>query len=881
MHFQKNDIVVHDRFGQGQVRSDEGETVIVRFQSGLEECLSTQLRRLESPEEKAQDIQLENPQATLARVMGHCIRSVNDEWGVLACSRIQLLPHQLWVCRQVLERWPMRWLIADDVGLGKTIEAGLILSSLLAAKRIRRLLIIAPASLTKQWQRRMLSMFDIRLSLYHPEDDTPRTNYWSGPRMVVASMETLRKNSKKRWDRLITAEAWDLVIVDEAHHLHADERTGHTLSLSLLDALEKQRRIISLLLFTGTPHRGKNYGFLALLRLLKPSVFSEDMLMSTALNQISSVMLRNNKHKITDMHGNKLFTPVHTQTITYNYSESEAEFYDKLTEFIMTGRAYAQDLAQGERRIVMFVLLTMQKLASSSVAAVRRALRGRLNRLHDMARQEADMQLMLSQLTESIGDECDDTFSTQSEESIAHAVVQLPQEIAALEILLQLAEAIEEETKLTTILDTIEKDYPNESILFFTEYKATQALLVRMLRNLYGEQSVSFINGDEFLLFENTAGETLYTETMKRDLAAHHFNTGKVRFLVSTEAAGEGIDLQGHCHIVFHVDLPWNPMRLHQRVGRISRYGQKHPVAVRMFRNPETVEGIIWECLEEKLQRITLAFQSAMEDPEDMCNAVIGMASPRMFNELFAHGQTNSREGVQSWFNAKTETFGNQDAISLVKRMFGSAKRFDFGTLASNLPQLDLKDLQPFMKLTLALSNRKYKEENPHTLTFKSPKTWEDDYLLADDYRLIFSRTAVCNEDEDLAGMGFLPVDRAVADALLLSESNAAIQGLTSLILVYRMRDRSTESESLVRQRIVGVQKTQNGWQILKDWELLLLLNPLAQKPRALLSATVASQVPSPTDFSDAEKNIISALESLHVPFNIPYLECIACLSPA
>jgi SNF2 family DNA or RNA helicase len=151
------------------------------------------------------------------------------------------------------------------------------------------------------------------------------------------------------------------------------------------------------------------------------------------------------------------------------------------------------------------------------------------------------------------------------------------------------------------------------------------------LQNRYGDGCVTFINGDGFIEGVQDAQGRSANQKEDRRRAADRFNRADVRFLVSTEAAGEGIDLQESCSALIHVDLPWNPMRLHQRVGRLSRYGQTRPVDVVTVRNPDTVESRIWECLDQKLDRITLAFQGAMDDPEDMRQLVIGMASPRMF----------------------------------------------------------------------------------------------------------------------------------------------------------------------------------------------------------------------------------------------------------
>ncbi|HHM13019.1 MAG TPA: helicase SNF2, partial [Planctomycetaceae bacterium] len=183
--FEKNVTVRHARFGTGRVRMDDGESVLVRFEHGIEECLPGDLELVKGLSERAAEARFDPTVNVVTKILGNCIVSVNDSWGVFSRSRIALLPHQLWVCKRVLESWPTRWLVADDVGLGKTIEAGLILTPLLSSGRVRRLLILAPASLVEQWQVRLREMFDIRVSLYAPPVDTETSDYWNTHDKVV------------------------------------------------------------------------------------------------------------------------------------------------------------------------------------------------------------------------------------------------------------------------------------------------------------------------------------------------------------------------------------------------------------------------------------------------------------------------------------------------------------------------------------------------------------------------------------------------------------------------------------------------------------------------------------------------------------------------
>ena len=889
MRLPQNSVVRHTRFGRGHVIMDDGRSVVVRFDHGIEDCLRTDLELLPGLPERAAAARFDPAVNVVTRILGNCILSVNDSWGVFSCSRITLLPHQLWVCKQVLESWPTRWLVADDVGLGKTIEAGLILTPLLSSGRVRRLLILAPASLVEQWQMRLRVMFDIRLPTYVAAADTPRSDYWNTTDKVIASAHTLRINTGNRWERLTEAAPWDLILVDEAHHMNVDEQHGRTLSFQLMERLQRRGRVRSLVLFTGTPHRGKDYGFLSLLKLLRPADFDPQQPLESQVEKLRSVMIRNNKQRVTDMDGRRVFTPVRPRSETYSYSPEEERFYSMLTDFIMTGKAYAAGLGQRQRRMAILVLITMQKLASSSIAAVRRALARRLARLHG-TRSKLENAVRYRQRIEEL--EAEDAAANQDEisrleemfiDSVGDAIKLNPDEIPALEELLDAAGAVDQETKIAHILNAVDQRFPGRSVLFFTEYKATQALLMSALQAQYGDGCVTFINGDGFIEGVKDAEGRESKMSEDRRGAAHRFNRGEVRFLVSTEAAGEGIDLQEHCSALIHVDLPWNPMRLHQRVGRLSRYGQTEPVDVVTVRNPETVESQVWECLDRKLDRITLAFQGSMDDPEDMRQLVIGMASPRMYTDVFADAPDLRGARLEEWFDSKTATFGGEDAVKAVASMFGNVARFDFGEASAQIPKVDLPDLIPFFKSLCAMLHRRPTRIDDVRLGFHTPQEWtKDDFTIVDQYTLLFARESRPREGEEVAGVGLRVVDRALRAAVDATESLAAVRDLAGPLVVFALRDRITGSEGTVRKIVVGMQRAHDGdWKLLRDWEVLRLLNPAADKPRStVFDAKPSEQVDIAALLTEAERNLEARLHDLDLPFQLTAIEQLACLIP-
>lgn len=761
--FKSDDLVKHEEFGTGRVEYDKGETVIVRFEHGIEECEKVSLTLILSPMETLELDEWHRPLDLIARAQAEAIRSLNDTWGVFSKSRIALLPHQLWVCKRVLENWPTRWLVADDVGLGKTIEAGLILMPLLSKGIVKRFLILCPASLVEQWQQRLRIMFDIRCAQYVTQADTERADFWGTHNQVVVSIQTIRLDLGGRHDRLFDSEPWDLVMVDEAHHLNADEDTGFTLGYRVVNQLEEKNLIQSMVFFTGTPHRGKNYNFLQLLRILRPETFDPNQPLQSQLQQLSQVMIRNNKQNVTDLRGRKLFKPMKVTPETFTYSDAEDRFYSMLTEFISTGQAYATSLESQDRRAVILVLITMQKLASSSVAAIRRALNGRLARIGTTRQELGRLRDTLIEYDRSERDADMDSLA-QLEETIVQLSGQLrlmEDEEPRIRELIAAADLVQEETKIEKIIKIVEERYPNRKVLFFTEYKATQSLLMSRLMQYFGNGCVTFINGDHLAEEVTDASGVTRSLRKKREDASDDFNMGDVRFLVSTEAAGEGVDLQEQCHTLIHVDLPWNPMRLHQRVGRLNRYGQKEQVEVVTLRNPDTIESRIWDKLNSKIENITLALREAMDEPEDLFQLVLGMTPPSLFRELFSQGRTISQDSLTSWFNQKTARFGNRDAIDTVRELVGHSAKFDYDQVSDQLPKVDLPELRPFFLNALTLNGRRPQEDDKG-LTFKTPENWLGEPGIRRSYEdMVFDRHLRSKDAQKrILGVGHRVVDK-------------------------------------------------------------------------------------------------------------------------
>jgi len=900
----KDTQIFHAKHGLGQVIYDDGDRVTVQFSSKIEGVDVHDCQLFESITEKLTKGTGDDPARVVSKILAHAIRSVNDLWAVFSCSKIQLLPHQLWVCKKVLEKWPSRWLVADDVGLGKTIEAGLILMPLISSKKVRRLLILAPASLVQQWQKRLREMFDIRARVYVSSDDTEDSHYWDDSSVVIASAQTLRmgkdndkkninlkKNGNKRWDRILKSPPWDLVMVDEAHHMYADEKTGKTLLYQLIDEMNNKNKIVSLVLFTGTPHRGKSFGFFSLMQLLDFGKYNMLVPYEERIANLKNNMIRNNKQLVTDLLGNTLFTEVSTVTQTYSYSEQEKKAYQKISDFIMQGRAYANDLDPQRSKTVNLILTAIQKLMSSSFAAVKSAISKRVAMLRDTENKYPGIK-KIREIMNEMGDEeleLDDEVYNEKNVRLQEELAALPVEgylispfeLPVLEEVMELLSVIDKESKITAIMDVVRENHPGQSVLFFTEYKATQRLLMNEIIKEYGSQSVQFINGDEYLEDVLDQNGRYKKVSVPRTAAADAFNKGNVRFLISTEAAGEGIDLQENCNTIFHVDMPWNPMRLHQRVGRINRYGQTKPVQVYVMKSDFAIEDKIWNCLENKLTHITRAFAGAMDEPEDMRKIVLGLMSPNFMKDIIEeYGQEKPTENLEKWFDSKTGEFGGKDAQEVVKMMLGDVSRFDYQNVSKDLPRLDIPDLIPFMKVVLSTAERMTRfDEEKKIMSFNTPdEIVKTVYGIQNKYDVVFDRMSK-NKKEDLCGFGFKVFDHLINMAQDDTSTVACLAGLENPLIVYSVYDKITNEGGNIRSIVFGVECRNDSPVLLKDSEIIPLLGKFAEHPRsnAFKSDIKPHAHPKIEEGDTYFKNIMPELD---LPFKKPASVMIACLLP-
>ena len=530
----------------------------------------------------------------------HLAHAFDPQYAV-SVSQVDPLPHQLdAVYRHMLPLPRIRFLLADDPGAGKTIMAGLLMRELMQRNDVQRVLVLCPKALTDQWRRELWERFRERFTILTGDSVAAMfgQNAWAEHDKVVASVDLAVQDHIRPG---IENAEWDLVIFDEAHKLSAYRygaagKIDKTQRYQIAEALAKRTK--HLLLMTATPHKGDDENFRLLLALLDETVFAS---LSGARRAIegdhSPYFLRRMKEAMRHFDGRPLFLPRHVTTAQYPLSPAEQALYDAVTAYVASGLELAE---RTKNRNVGLALTVLQRRLASSLHAITRSLERRRDRLSDelaatragkrtAARETVALPEDPDEAYEELGDEGDDLVSSASN---ARTAAELEAEVAKLTELIARAHATMRagpERKLEEfrrVLDTEAVRDRNEKILVFTEHKDTLDHLTGKLRE-WG-----------FTVCNIHGGMRLQDR-----IAAEKEFRGPVQVMVATDAAGEGINLQ-FCRLMVNWDLPWNPNRLEQRMGRIHRYGQEYDVQITNLVASTTREGEVLIRLMGKLDRM-------------------------------------------------------------------------------------------------------------------------------------------------------------------------------------------------------------------------------------------------------------------------------------
>jgi SNF2 family DNA or RNA helicase len=566
-----------------------------------------------------------------------------DPQLAVSISQVDPLPHQIEaVYRYALESPRIRFLIADDPGAGKTIMAGLILKELQYRRLARRVLIVAPGHLKYQWQREMKERFGVSFAIIDRArmESAWGENAWEERDHCITSIDFIKQDAVQSTLRGVR---WDLLIVDEAHKMSAYAypsaslpgpatcaaptgagRTGRAGQGRERVKIDKTKRyqvgeVLSrltnhLLFLTATPHRGDEENFRLFLDLLRPGFFAQaELLKESVESKDNPVFIRRLKEDLKRFDGSPIFPPRHVHTVPFRLTEAEAELYNSVTRYVQDYFDRAK-----ENRSISFALMILQRRLTSSTYAIYESLRRRKARLEELLelpekiRQEREDYLHAQHITEEELEDMAEEERVKIEERLEHLTIagnidDVQTEIAELDRLIAQADKVrkqEIESKLVGLRDHVLRNLPplssppmggkegGRKLLIFTEFRDTLDYLTEKLR-AWGYRVIT-IHGQM---------------NMDARIQAEHDFRDDAQIMVATEAAGEGINLQ-FCSLMVNYDIPWNPNRLEQRMGRIHRYGQQYEVHIWNMITKDTREGQILDRLFDKLARMREALGS-------------------------------------------------------------------------------------------------------------------------------------------------------------------------------------------------------------------------------------------------------------------------------
>jgi len=738
----------------------------------------------------------------------------SGNWGKGEDYAVRQRAAELWMANSQgqLNNERRRWLIAEEVGMGKTIETGMIIHALIQRRELERCLIICPAGQIIQWQEELKEKLGLEFLVYRVDVNGNHAFVFQN---VIASLDTVKLARHK--DMLLKSGNWDLIVFDEAHRLSAKDygnKTDKTLNYHLAEELSNRTR--DFIFLTGTPHDGNDSKFRNLLTILEPEISFDD---TSEGIYYADIILKNRKSEARGADGKLLFRPMDVNRVIVDPKEDEARFHKELVFYLKQGYGFAsQDPKNHKNRAIGFVMTTFQKLASSSTAAVKKALSKRLGVL------TGNMQAKNPDNDKKIDD---DRHAGENEERKIEEVSGIfgQIEIDMISSLVNHPPFKDAKTEeLLTLIDGVLKQDPDEKFIIFTEYRGTRAFLKGELSSRYGEGCCTKIIGGMGAFLKDQAIEDFK-------------NKPEIKFMLSTEAGGEGINLQ-FCHLVINYDLPWNPFRLVQRYGRVHRIGQKHnSIQVFNFKLKNPLEEKIDDCHEQRMDAAIQRLSVKTGEKEiDIRDQLVGLAQEfidyeKMYKNSLIQSETESSEKEIEAGIFKAE----QAYILAYEEVFRrSVSPFNPERFEKILDQtLDLNDLQKWVDGYLKQQSRKlmyrpvrdtYEFLVPKSLgaktaeklingTFDRNRAIKDDSIrllaFGDPIIELFLRHALSLTNKGLTGVGRFDVPHSkglLATALIRKEAHSGPSAF-SLSKVFWSED--TKSSSFFEERpITFLEKT-------------------------------------------------------------------------
>ncbi|MCL2225845.1 MAG: DEAD/DEAH box helicase, partial [Defluviitaleaceae bacterium] len=554
--------------------------------------------------------------ANLMRLVSEAYRinlaHIFDPYLAVHTSSIEPLPHQISaVYQEMLSRLPLRYILADDPGAGKTIMTGLFLKELIVRGDLKRCLIVSPGSLAEQWQDELRNKFGLRFKILSNEliETAATGNVFLEENLCIARLDKLSRNEVLQEKLKITD--WDLIVCDEAHKMSATvwggeiKRTRRFQLGHLLSSITRH-----FLLLTATPHNGKEEDFQLFMSLIDQDRFEGVTRSSNQAVDVTDVMRRLVKEDLLKFDGTPLFPERIAYTVNYDLSPAEARLYTAVTDYVQDEFNRADQLNSDRRNTVGFALTILQRRLASSPEAIFQSLKRRRERLENRLLEEK-IGKRAGDYNYDLYDDYDDDDMPSSEledaeeevvdqATAAQTIAELEAEITTLRNLERMANNVRQSgddrkwAELSKLLqdngNMFSKEGFREKLIIFTEHRDTLRYLTDKTRSLLGsEEAVVTIHGG-MLRDERRKVEELFKQDKE------------VRILIATDAAGEGINLQ-RAHLMVNYDLPWNPNRLEQRFGRIHRIGQTEVCHLWNLVSKETREGMVFQRLFEKLEQ--------------------------------------------------------------------------------------------------------------------------------------------------------------------------------------------------------------------------------------------------------------------------------------
>ncbi|MGB7510294.1 MAG: helicase-related protein, partial [Pelodictyon phaeoclathratiforme] len=808
-----------------------------------------------------------------------------DPMMAVHTSNVEPLPHQITaVYEAMLPRQPLRFVLADDPGAGKTIMAGLYIRELIMRADARRIVIVAPGSLVEQWREELFEKFGLEFRVFTRdlEAATPSGNPFEDIDHLIVRLDQMARNEELQ--EKLCAAGWDLVVFDEAHKLAAHffgnkmQKTGR---FKLAEKLGAQTR--HLLLMTATPHSGKEEDFQLFLSLLDSDRFYGKFRDGVHKVDCSDLIRRMVKEKLVKFDGTPLFPERKAYTVNYQLSDLEAALYEAVTDYVKTEMGKADQLDGKRKGSVGFALTSLQRRLASSPEAIFQSLKRRRERLERRLREEkigARGQKLFAETLIDVPEDEDD-FNAEEQETMEETLVvqaTASQTIAELDGEIFILQALEQQAKGLVASgkdrkwDELSRILQNEpqmrdaggrmrKIIIFSEHRDTLNYLHEKIAGVLGSHDAIVVIHGAVHRDDRRKSQELFR------------SDPEIRVLVATDAAGEGINLQ-NANLMVNYDLPWNPNRLEQRFGRIHRIGQQEVCHLWNLVAKETREGDVYFRLLEKLQVVSEALKGEVFNV--LGEVFDGISLKDLLLEAIRYGD---KPEVRARLSQKIDIALDLDHLkeilnrdALAQESFSAERLF---AVKEEMEKAEARRLQPFfvrsffMKGFESLGGSIYpRESGRFEITHVPAELRERDRLITGRNRrdlapVLRRYERVCFTKEsvrpvDKPGLAFAnmihpghPLMLALSDLLLEQHANLLRQGTIlvdpaddgdqpSLLFLLTHEVKSGDG-MVISKRLQFVRALPDGSTTFAGWAPHLDLEPLASAQRPLLDETLAA----------------------------------------